>query len=369
MEKDIVEIFYNEIVPEASFGKVETFFTFNIAFNTTIEDQVATKNNVDDPNAIVPTLIITRKEEFDKLLLEYVQCAAEFYEGKFYDKVYSKDTPEYKTEYLKSIMTLIWSNATAEDFKNPCNFLRKRINFFSNNISCEENDLYQTSIGNITCKIKKDQMFNETPYYIEFKIDNNQLPVVRYGISEGKAYIYAIQNSAKITRDKKLNRAMYKVNEGLEIESEYTDNVEHPENLIGVTPSTLISATLAISFLKRSDINKIEIIPYLPERWNAKEIALYRSSKRQVYSTEYLESQQSKHLEIQRNLSDKFLRTFRRIEYHFEGIEITSYPFITSENMIMKIGDNLTSNNPLLSEIYNSLNNKHELWHCLHKIF
>lgn len=219
----------------------------------------------------------------------------------------------------------------------------------------------ETSIGNITCKIKKDEIFNETPYYIQFEINGNPMPVVRYGISSDKAYIYAIQNLTKLTRDKKLNRAMYKVNEGLDVKSEYTDNIEHPENLIGITPSTLISATLAISLFKRNGINHIEIVPYLPERWNAKEIAYYRSSKRQTNSEEYLTLQHNKHLEIQRNLTDKFLRTFRRIEYHFEGIEITSYPFITSENMIMEIGDNLKSNNPLLLELYNSLNKEYKM--------
>ena len=29
----------------------------------------------------------------------------------------------------KIIMTLLWSNATNDDYLNPCNYLRKRINY------------------------------------------------------------------------------------------------------------------------------------------------------------------------------------------------------------------------------------------------
>lgn len=361
MEKDILEIFYNEIIPEASFGKVEAFFTFNIGFNTIIEQQKITDNNIKVLQTLIPTLIIKNKDKFNKLLFEYTSKATEFYGNIFYRTEYTKNSPNYKSEYLKSVISLLWSNATSEDFANPCEYIYKRINFFNEHNIFADNLSIETSIGKITFEIKKDLIFNETPYYMQFKIDDNPLPVVRYGISDDKAYIYAIQNITKITRDKKLNRAMYKVNEGLDVKSEYTDNIEHPENLIGVTPSTLISATLAISLLKRNGINHIEIVPYLPERWNAKEIAFYRSSKNQLNSEEYLTLQHNKHLEIQRNLTDKFLRTFRRIEYHFEGIEITSYPFITSENMIMEIGDNLKSNNPLLLELYNSLNKEYKM--------
>ena len=269
--------------------------------------------------------------------------------------------PSYGDEYLKSVIALLWSNATSEDFLNPCEYLHKRINFFDQHGLSDANFINETSIGKITYEIIKDEMFNETPYYIQFRINENPLPVVRYGISDGKAYIYAIQNITKLTRDKKLNRAMYKVNEGLNLEHESTDNINNPENLTGVTPSTLISATLAISLLKKHGIDTIEVIPYLPVRWNAKEIAFYRSSKHKENAEQYLELQYNKHVEIQRNLSDKFIRTFRRIDYHFEGIEINSYPFINSENMIMEIGENLTSNNPLLLELYNSINKKYKM--------
>lgn len=35
---------------------------------------------------------------------------------------------------------------------------------------------------------------------------------------------------------------MYKVNEGLDVENEPKDNIENPENIVGITPATLISA-------------------------------------------------------------------------------------------------------------------------------
>ena len=341
MDEKILKVFYEEIIEEASFGKVDAYFTFNIAFNTIINQQEVTSNNTKVLNTIVPTLIIKDKKRFDEMLLSYAKKASIFYDSTFYDISYGETMPEYYSEYIKSILTLVWSNATSEDFANPINYLRKRINHFDNLVEVPDNFAKETSIGLLTYEVCKDQMFNETPYYFQFYIDDYPLPVVRFGTSEGKAYIYAIQNITKLPRNKKLNRAMYKVNEGLDVENEPKDNIENPENIVGITLATLISAVLTLGVLKNNGYNDVEIKPYLPSRWNVKEIAYYRACKQKQNKEEFLKEQHERHIEIQRNLTDKFLRTFRRLEYHLDGIVVTFLPYINSENMMMQIGDEI----------------------------
>ena len=43
------------------------------------------------------------------------------------------------------------------------------------------------------------------------------------------------------------------------------------------------------------------------------------------------------HYDIQRNLSDKLIRNFRRLAYHFNNINILSYPYEVDEMMHFKL--------------------------------
>lgn len=358
----ILDIFYNEVIPEAATGRVEGYLMFNIAFNTILENKALTSQVIKQDRLLFPTLIIKNKEEFDKMLILYVSTAVRFYDGNFYGEKYETAMKEY----IKSTLALLWSNATSEDFVNPVEFLRNRINFLNDETLTPKTivEPKETSIGVLTTEIKKDQIFNETPYYMEFAINGNPLPVVRFGISDGTCYIYAIQNITKLTRDKRLNRALYGVNKGLDTANEPNDNISNPENLVGITPSTLAAATLAISLLKANGIDNIVIPALLPTRWNAKEIAynvkgdyLLARGEDDEDVEEFIEKSHNDHDEIQRNLSDKFIRTFRRLEYHFDNIEVTALPFIEDINMHLKVTDVVECNNPLLKELYISLQN------------
>lgn len=58
------------------------------------------------------------------------------------------------------------------------------------------------------------------------------------------------------------------------------------------------------------------------------------------------------HYDIQRNLSDKLIRNFRRLAYHFSSIQISSYPYEIDEFMHLKLNNEYTCNNDLLNELY-----------------
>ena len=60
--------------------------------------------------------------------------------------------------------------------------------------------------------------------------------------------------------------------------------------------------------------------------------------------------------EIQKNITEKFIRTFNRLTFHLDGIEITSYPYEISEFLEAKINNIKEINNPILENIYNELN-------------
>ena len=130
MHKDILDVFYNCLIKEASVGSVDCYFTYNMRFDTVIrEDDVSLIKEEDQDNLLVPTLMIKDKKEFNSLLKEYVELALKFYDDYcFPEEVRYCNYMENELGISKEkmIMTLLWSNAVSEDFNDPCNFLRKR---------------------------------------------------------------------------------------------------------------------------------------------------------------------------------------------------------------------------------------------------
>ena len=84
-------------------------------------------------------------------------------------------------------------------------------------------------------------------------------------------------------------------------------------------------------------IKKVKVIPFLPIRYNAKEEAyknkinyLFKYSKVEN-KNEMIEYYRNEHLRIQNNLTQKFIRNFFRIGYHFSNVLINSIPFESDE--------------------------------------
>lgn len=348
---DILDIFYNQIIPEAASGRVNCYLYCNTYFNTYIMEEnklYETKENYN--NVIIPTLIIKDKKFFDSLLIRYVELAKEFYKDDQYIKIVSEAGSLYID---KIIMTLLWSNATIDDFTDPIKFLQKRISFFENTLS-ESKECYGYSEildSNVELMIKKDILANETPYRMVFSLlhkenNNYYFPEVKFGICDGVVYIYAIQNRPQILNDytKKVNRSLYKIGEGFDAS---TDNFEIFEegNLKDVSASFLVVLNMAVAYFKNNGYSKFVIPSILPIRWNAKSIAIDRSTK----NTEKSISDQQR---IQQNLTDKFIRTFLRLKKHYSGIDVLSYPYELDSNLTIVLQDELICNNSLLRETF-----------------
>lgn len=169
------------------------------------------------------------------------------------------------------------------------------------------------------------------------------LPNIKFGIYNNKAYIYAIQSkknkSDSSEYTKKINRKLFKIGKNFNENILYKD-----DNLKDVTASFVISANIALSILENIGIDEILVPSLLIERWNSR------------FITDKIkkENNENNHILIQKNLTEKFLRTFRRIMCHTKHIDIKSYPFENDSYLHLSYNNNSKySNNPLLDETYN----------------
>ena len=372
MYKDILDVFYNCLIKEACLGSVDCYFTYNMRFDTIIrEDDIILIGEEDKDNLLVPTLMIKDKEKFNCLLKKYVELALKFYDDYCFpeevrDCNYMGNELGISRE--KMIMILLWSNATSEDFNDPCNFLRKRIAFFDldeMNKYLEESIVSYSEVldSDISIKVLKNGLESETPYSLRARLLNPtsgveiyEFPRVYFGIYDNSGYVYAIQNSKeRLIRDsyvKKMDRLMYKVNDGLDVKTDNDINYGIG-NLKDITPNAVVSANIMMGLFRINNINKVSIPSILISRWNAKMLVLDKLKKRGKKTSEEIKDAYDKYLYLQSNLTEKFLRVFRRIGYHHSSIMVDSYPYEFGSNLELKILEvDDICNNKLLDETY-----------------
>ncbi|MCR5483246.1 MAG: hypothetical protein K6E99_02425 [Bacilli bacterium] len=362
---------FNSIAKEASTGRVDCGMMYNVLFETKINGETIYASPEDIKNNgiyYVPTLEINNEEEFFNTLSEYYEKAKDFYAGKI----------DEEDDFDKTILTCLWNNATMEDFQNPINYINKYISFMDKPLDLS--DEYE-SIGfseildsDLEISLKQEPYYEETPYGLYVRSSNGDLfydyPVVRFGIKDDTAYIYAVQQLSKKDEsldnekyNKKIHRKLFKVNENFEKEDEI-DNITNPENITGINPSALVSLSVLFSKLEEVGITNIEVPSFLPIRYNAKEksyLVKIEQLRKRNHPSEELEYIYDKlvqeHETIQRNISDKLLRNIRRLEYNFNNIDLTSYPMELDTSTHINLSEYEYCNNPLLQEIY-ELNKK-----------
>lgn len=354
----VLDIFYENIIKEASKGKINSHFCYNIIFSTFLKEEgIKYEASSKFEDVMIPTVYIKRKKDFDELLVKYVEKCLDFYDdsnfveevssGRLYDEVdrISKE---------KTILAFLFANAVFEDFSDPISFLRKRINFFENTEPCKYDLGYSNILeSQLEVEISKDKLNNETPYKftaccISRDGEKYELPELKFGVSDGRAYVYAIQNANKVDTSfaKKINRKLYKIGEGF---SKEEDNYEIYEegNLNDVTPSFVLVANLFVSYMNKVGVNDFSLSSFLLERWNAKVISNKVKDEMGIRSYEESYAEQ---LKIQANLTEKFLRTFLRLDHHCDNLSITSYPMEQTSYLCLTNDGIIRGNNSLLNE-------------------
>lgn len=329
------EKFY-ELIKEASTGSVIIDGDdWPVYFDTRIEQNG--KVIIDTGNKAPGKLLIRNENKFFSLLQEYLEL--EIAKNR---KAYTFINKSIKEKMKFLIMNLI-SNATSEDFINPETFLRRNIDF-QKDVTFQTLDTplevkLGSSFKNSTLVVQNELTDSrmETPYKITEKLKgvvNNQeveyhLPSIYYGIrQENKKYTSII------------NRLLYKLNNGIkEKESkEYFDfknnlSTYYPEgNITDVTPSFILSLNIFITLLQNKNITKIKAVPYLPIRYISRELAA-ESTKEEDKKKTLLERNNS----IQTNLTNKFIRTFRRLAIQNDSLQIETYPYELDEFLTIKL--------------------------------
>ena len=359
---NILNIFYNNIINEARNGDIDSFFHFNILFRTEIvEKNIILDTKSDFDNLLVPTLKISRKEEFDRLLIEYVTLAMDFYSDDNFpseilnNKMYDEEKRICKE---KMIIASLFANFSIEDFNNPCEYLKRRIDFFKN--TCEKDiDIGYSNIlkGELSARIEKDKIYNECPYQFSISAKDEQdvnyiFPSIKFGISEDKVYIYAIQNGKDKDNSKRINRALYKIGEGFDSAVDNFD-IFGSGNLKDVTSSFLVALNIFIAYMYSTGIKKIVVPSILIERWNAKELANNKKKNFGIINEDKFKEKEEEHEDIQRNLTEKLLRTFLRLKAHYSNIDILNYPMEDDTSLQLEVENMENCNNSLLEETSN----------------
>ena len=364
-----INVFYDEIINEASTGRVDCFFMMNLLFSTYLKEENKTIEGKkdDDGRYLIPTLVIKNKENFNKLLTEYLALAKTKYDlTKYYEALEFDDIENPEHIINKLVLTTLWANATYDDFSDSEEFLRKQILFLKDNTFSEYNEPtiigYSEMLGGyLEIENIPEPILNETPTSLKISLiepETNErytFPLVRYGIKDDKCYIYAVQKNKKFDVDnnfkKKVNRRLFKIGENFDTKNDtYENNKEG--NLKDVSASFVVASNIVLGLLSSKGINDIVVPSILIERWNAKEKNIVLRSKKEEKPKEYIETNKDEHNGIQSNLTEKLLRTFLRIVSHNNTFEVIAYPFDIDSSLHIRTCSELDCNNSLLNETF-----------------
>lgn len=365
MNDKIKNVFEDVItdIKEKKFFYIDKYFPF--CLNINIENKTIICINENDP-----IFTINSYEKFINKLSEYINL-----------KVSTNSNFDFTDENIKIIIITLFYNASYEDFYNPIAFINKQIEFIKNNNFIEPTIIENISSlenSNLDIKISNENLFQETPYKLDLSILNElnnepviyKLPSVSFGISNNTAYIYGIQksninniNENNILFEKKINRKLYKLNKNFNKNMDEASWLYNDlDNIYDVTHSSIASAAILISLLKKHGINNVEIISTLPARITNKKESLESrfNEESKMLNGDIYEYYKNKLDIIIENITTKFIRTFTRITNYTIDIDIMHYANEIDSSMHLNVNDT-NYNNELLYEIDSKINNKSKI--------
>ena len=345
-------------------------------------------------NETQPIMIVNNYKEFFEQLRQYYEQDIELY----FKRTDITGFPVYEQE---NCFEQIWLRATPDDFNNPESFLKKQVQMIKDNtfekydeetylgklkilddnIICIKNGIARTwdeNLREIEIKIYDKQYYNNKEL---FNRPHYALPVVRYGIYEenGKkvCYIGSVQNKRKSLLDreieqkqdvnKKVERKKYNVNEGVPEESK--DKVE---------PKNILALSLFIDILSKEGITDIEIsiIYVLDYEYHEKKSKKILEDFKNEWTEDrkkrfplrykeeeyYLKHNYNKQDLISEIKTERMIKNFERILYHYPNGKIVSYPgeldsFLHLNIPIIKNKDDI--NGQILKDIYQLVEEKY----------
>ena len=145
--------------------------------------------------------MINNREQILNFLEQY------FNECDKHKNIYSNCTLE---ERIKIYLTLIWANATYEDFANPCVFIARRRDFYKNKLLDSRVLEYASNVevlenSKIIVNDELQDIRQETPYLFSVSIKKDEdyftLPHISYGIyNPSNPFMIFSNNNSKFSR-------------------------------------------------------------------------------------------------------------------------------------------------------------------------
>ncbi|MDR0398069.1 MAG: hypothetical protein LBH36_02705 [Candidatus Nomurabacteria bacterium] len=337
-----LKLFVKDVLSDFVSGEIDFHeHKYNVRFNltgTSGEEILATPQQpIRHSSAygeVVPTLRITDIAKMSHAIDSFLAACSQ-YQNLLWVKSRMNHSPE---QIKKNLLTQIWFNATEADFANPEDFINRQERFVRDDKLDDYNRQHLSapipSLENCRLSTVRAEQSgsNESPYMLNFALNSEtatyNLPSIRYATDGDAAYIFSIQKPKNIDQTdedrllaKKLNRRFFKLNKGvLDAESDEFKEYQrlrsddaligdepYPENISDVTPASLISLLSTLDAMKSKGIITIKVPYFCPLRY-------------QAHARLGLEEQER----IQDNVSNKFLRTFRRLAFHFDSIKMSN---------------------------------------------
>ena len=162
----------------------------------------------------------------------------------------------------------------------------------------------------------------------------------------------------------KINKDVVKDNEYLQYEQELEKGLEsfYPENVVDVTPKAVLALTIFLKVIKELGINKVTVVDYLPIRYDGKlkgkyaVVDLYKKIYREEeLNNKYIQAETQLDSD-QFNMTNKFIRTFNRVNYHLNNMSNVTYPYEVDDKMHFIINDELLKKDHLINDVYSGIN-------------
>ena len=384
LDDKIIDIFYSDIIPSIIKGRTVVDDTaYYINYNVLICGVPVCEINSD-----IPTLNIKNPKEFNDCLVRYIMKEVEFLQENIF--VGNNNLIKNLDEQIRYSLTHLFIDATNNDFNNPIEYLKLRISFLENDNLKTEFINYKSiyNLDDINCHIESivlpQHASYETSYAFCSQVASNDgsdkfdLPKIRYGIKDDgekqEVYIYAIQGEKKkkvLNRfEKKINRYLFKINKDVVKDEEYLKYEKYselgidefyPENIIDVTPKSVLALTIFLKVVKEIGINKVTVAPYLPARYDSK--LRGKRAYLDLFKGIYLKNEMDKKYnkvnqemeDNQFNITNKFIRTFNRVNYHLNNMSNIVYPYEVDDLMHFIINDEMFEKDHLINNIYNGI--------------
>lgn len=281
----------------------------------------------------LPFITIGDVDRFEVILKEFLDAVKR--SDSFYNIFKMANFEDSQEDLLiKVLFEALLFNASVNDLGFIENYFVKLKAFIENEELKPLQKLYYVGEAfddELYVMLKRSELEYETPYCLCFMLKKSQieLPIVRLGVKDNKAYILAVQSSQSdfINKDNKKK-----------IEDYIKSIVPNSSKFRFYNPAHLVSILMSFGILKGLGITNVEVTEYLPLRH------LKTSLERQMGEEEQDLYQQ--------RLTDKNIYTYMRLISVVDGIKITDYPDL-NVGLKLDISDNLTCNNYELLQLYN----------------